>query len=144
MTVCLLVKESMFNSMNSRAEQSFVSSLYYWDKTDGKNKRTEMKSLSLGLHSTASPFTTLWLVAEWGKSLIFCSCKTPKYRNGKEYYCIPQATGEDPCTWEDAWNHWWILRLYWSKRLFFSLNVSTLKEKIMFLTQISQAQLQNR
>lgn len=63
----LLANGSVFNSMNSRAESPSVSTLYYWDETDGKANGIEIKPLSLGLHLTASPFTALRLAAEGEK-----------------------------------------------------------------------------
>lgn len=56
--------------MNSRSAFPSVSTLYYWDETDGKADGIEIKPLSSGLHLTASPFTALWLAAE-GENLKF-------------------------------------------------------------------------
>lgn len=119
MAVSLLANGSVFNSMNSRAESPSVSTLYYWDETDGKANGIEIKLLSLGLHLTASPFAVSWLAAEGEKAWYSVVVKHLNTRKGKEYYCIPQATGEELCTWEDAWHHWWVLSLYWSMSLFF-------------------------
>lgn len=52
----------------TQADSPSVSTLYYWDVTDGKANGTEIKPLSLGLHLTASPFIALWLAAK-GKKL---------------------------------------------------------------------------
>ena len=75
----LLANGSVFNSMNSRAESPSVSTLYYWDETDGKANGIEIKLLSLGFIPNCITFYCLMIGCRGGKSLIFSSCKTPKY-----------------------------------------------------------------
>lgn len=59
MLVIFLVNGSVFNSMNSRSASPSVSTLYYWDETDGKANGIEIKPLNLDLYLTASPFTIM-------------------------------------------------------------------------------------
>lgn len=83
----------MFNSMNSRAESPSVSTLYYWDETDGEGNRIEIKPLSLGLHPTASPFTALRLAAEGEKSWCSVAVKhlnTTAFLTPQERSCAPK------------------------------------------------------